>query len=132
MLVAFGEGRYEMQPISVGEIASAFVQALTLERANGNRYCAAGQERIAFIELLDRINEAIGHVPKPHFRKPIGLIRPFIRAFDRTGLLPISLDQFDMLVEGNTCDSTAFYRDFDVSFKPFTPKNLSYLNRKRR
>ena len=43
------------------------------------------------------------------------------------GLLPISPDQFEMLLEGNSCDSTAFYHDFDVTYKPFTPENLSYV-----
>jgi len=32
-----------------------------------------------------------------------------------------------MLVEGNTGDETAFYRDFDLSPTPYTVENLDYL-----
>ncbi len=130
VLPVFGDGRYEMQPISVEEVAAAFAQALTLEAAQGATYCAGGQERLTFSVLLDRITDAAGHARKPKISQPVGLARPLVRFFDGTGLLPVSLDQFDMLLEGNTCDNTAFYRDFDLVFKPFSPENLSYLNRR--
>ena len=129
-LPVFGDGRYEMQPISVEEVASAFAQALTLDAANGKTYCAGGQERLAFSALLDRITDAIGHARKPKIRQPVGLARPLVRFLDGTGMSPVSLDQFDMLLEGNTCDHAAFYRDFDLAFKPFSAENLSYLNRR--
>ncbi len=130
VLPVFGSGRFEMQPVSVEEVAAAFVQALTLDAAHGKVYYAGGQERIAFLELLDRITDAIGHARKLKFPNPSVLVRPVIRFLDGTGILPVSLDQFDMLMEGNTCDSTAFYQDFDLAFKPFSPENLSYLNRR--
>ena len=132
VLPAFGGGRFEMQPVSVEEVAAAFVQALTLDAAHGKVYYAGGRERITFLELLDRITDAIGHARKSKIPNPAVLVRPFIRFLDGTGILPISLDQFDMLMEGNTCDNTAFYHDFGLTFKPFSPENLSYLNRRER
>ena len=130
VLPVFGDGRYEMQPVSVEEVAAAFAQALTLEAAQGATYCVGGRERLTFSALLDRITDATGHARKPKIPQPVRLARPLVRFFDGTGLLPVSLDQFDMLLEGNTCDNTAFYRDFDVVFKPFSPENLSYLSRR--
>lgn len=130
VLPVFGNGRFEMQPVSVEEVAAAFVQSLALDAAHGKVYYAGGRERITFLELLDRITDAIGHARKPKFPNPSALVRPVIRFLDGTGILPVSLDQFDMLMEGNTCDSTAFYRDFNLVCKPFSPENLSYLNRR--
>lgn len=130
VLPVFGDGSYEMQPISVEETAAAFVQALSLEKANGRSYCTAGRERIAFVDILDRITEAVGHATKPKIRQPISLVRPLVHTIGRTGLLPISPDQFEMLVEGNTCDSSSLYEDFDLTFKAFQPENLQYLKRR--
>jgi len=100
ILPLFGDGQYAMQPVSVEEVAAAFVQALTREVANGQTYCVAGQEAYPYTEVLDRITRGLGMEPKP---------------------------KLPMLLEGNTCDATAFYRDFDVTYKPFTPENLAYL-----
>ncbi len=130
VLPVFGDGRYAMQPISVEEVAAAFAQALTLDAAQGATYCAGGQERLTFSDLLDRITDALGHARKPKIPQPVRLVRPLVRFFDGSGLLPVSLDQFDMLLEGNTCDNTTFYRDFKLAFKPFSPENLSYLRRR--
>lgn len=127
VLPVFGNGSFQMQPVSVEEVAAAFVQALTLEAAGGKTYCVAGKERLAYVDVLDRITAAVGHAPKRKISQPIWLMRPIVRTAGKVGLLPITPDQFEMLIEGNTCDSSAFYRDFDVTYKPFTPDNLRYL-----
>ena len=130
ILPVFGNGTFQMQPVSVEEVASAFVQALSLDAARGTSYCVAGKERITYLDVLDRITAAVGHAPKRKISQPIWLVRPIVRTAGKAGLLPITPDQFEMLIEGNTCDSSAFYRDFDVTYKPFTPDNLRYLGRR--
>lgn len=127
VLPVFGEGRYLMQPISVEEVSAAFVQALTLEAARNKTYCVAGPEAIPYRDLLDRISAGLGEEPKPKLNQPVWLVRPVIHSVGRLGLLPITPDQFEMLLEGNACDSAAFYRDFDLTPKPFTGENLAYL-----
>ena len=129
-LPVFGRGDYLMAPISVEEVASAFAQAVTLEAANGKTYCAAGKESMTYVELLDRITEAVGHARKPKIPQPVWLARPAVRTLGRIGLLPITPDQFEMLIEGNACDSTAFYADFDLTVRPFTVDNLQYIRRR--
>lgn len=130
VLPVFGDGTFEMQPISIEEVVVAFVQALTRPAAHGKSYCVAGRERYPFNEVLDRIARGLGLSPKPKIPQPLWLVRPALQLVGPLGLLPISTDQFEMLVEGNTCDSTAFYRDFDVVYKPFTPENLAYLKQR--
>ncbi len=127
ILPVFGDGKIPMQPISVEEVASAFVQALTREAARGRTYTAVGKEVYTFAEILDVIALALGLSPKPKLPQPIWLVRPIIHTVGRLGLLPITPDQFEMLVEGNTGDPTDFYRDFDLTYRPFTPENLAYL-----
>ena len=129
-LPVFGRGDYLMAPISVEEVASAFAQAVSLEKAHAKTYCAAGKERMTYVELLDRITEAVGHARKPKIPQPIWLVRPAVHALGRIGLLPITPDQFEMLIEGNACDSTAFYADFELTYRPFRIENLHYIRRR--
>ena len=65
--------------------------------------------------------------PKPTMPVPVGLARVGVNTLGRAGLLPISPAQFEMLVEGNTCDPSAFFDDFGVSSPAFDADALSYL-----
>lgn len=127
ILPVFGDGQYEMQPVHVTEVASAFVQALTTEAAHTQTYIVAGPNRFPYVEVLDRIAQGAGLDPKSKVHVPLPLVRMGVYTAGRLGLLPISPSQFEMLVEGNTGDETAFYRDFDLSPIPYTVENLQYL-----
>ncbi|MEZ4699910.1 MAG: NAD(P)H-binding protein [Rhodothermales bacterium] len=127
ILPVFGDGNYEMQPISVQEVASAFVQALTNDAARQKTYCVAGNDRIPYRKVLDLIAGGMGIAPKPQIKQPVWLVRPVVQTVGKLGLLPITPDQFEMLLEGNTCDASDFYRDFDLTPIRFTAENLGYL-----
>lgn len=130
LLPVFGDGSYRLQPIHVEEVAEAFAQALTTDAAAGTAYCAAGPDAFPYTEVLDRIAEGCGLRPKPKMPVPVVLVRPVIKLLAPTGLLPISPAQFEMLLDGNTCDARAFYDDFDLGTPtPFTPQELSYLQK---
>lgn len=127
ILPVFGDGSFEMQPVHVTEVAAAFVQALTADAAHERTYVAAGPDRFPYVEVLDRIARGAGLEPKSKFHVPLSLARLGVHTLGRFGLLPISPAQFEMLVEGNTGDASAFYRDFDLDPISFTAENLSYL-----
>jgi nucleoside-diphosphate-sugar epimerase len=124
----FGDGTYAVQPVHVEEVARAFVQALALDTEGVPRsYCAAGREEVPFNDALDRIAQGMGRQPKRKAHLPLGLSRLLVDTVGAAGLLPISPAQFRMLIEGNTCDPSAFLADFGIEPRPFTPDNLSYL-----
>jgi NADH dehydrogenase len=127
ILPVFGDGTYELQPVHVQTVADAFVQALTTEAAHGQTYVAAGPDRFPYVEVLDRLAEGAGLAPKSKVHVPMPLARLGVYTAGRVGLLPISPAQFEMLVEGNTGDETAFFADFDLSPRPFTAETLAYL-----
>ena len=124
----FGDGTYAMQPIHVADVAKAFVSALTLDTANGKTYCLGGAEQLPFTEILKRIASGAGIRHKPMIRQPLWLMRPVVGVLGGI-LLPISTDQLDMLVEGNTCDAREALQDFGIDPLPFNATNLSYLKR---
>ncbi|MDX1532491.1 MAG: NAD-dependent epimerase/dehydratase family protein [Rhodothermales bacterium] len=131
VLPVLGDGEYELQPVHVDAVAEAFVQALALEPpAEGEpvrTFCVGGPERLSFNEVLDRIARGMGKEPKPKVHQPLWMAKALVGTLGEVGLLPITPAQFQMLVEGNTCDDDAFDRAFDVEQTPFTPEHLGYL-----
>lgn len=127
VLPVFGDGAYGLRPISAEEVATAFAQALTLEAARGETYCAAGKVALSYNNTLDVIARGLGLKPKPKLHVSLALARSVVRAAGKLGLLPVSPDQLEMLIEGNTCNPAAFYHDFEVEYQPFIPENLTYL-----
>ena len=129
VLPVFGDGRYELQPVSVEACARAMAQAVTRDASAGQSYCVAGPERIPYREVLARIARGGGIEPKPTAPVPLFAARLGVNTLGRVGLLPISPAQFEMLVEGNTCDPSAFYADFGVESPRFVAETLGYLRR---
>ena len=129
ILPVFGDGSYELQPIHVQACADAMAAAVTREASGGVSYCVAGHERIPYREVLRRIARGGGIEPKPTAPVPIPLARLGVNTLGKVGLLPISPAQFEMLVEGNTCDPSAFFEAFGVETPPFDGKSLSYLRK---
>ncbi|MEL6615820.1 MAG: NAD-dependent epimerase/dehydratase family protein [Bacteroidota bacterium] len=129
VLPVFGKGDYELQPVHVQACADAMAAAVTREASGGQSYCVAGAERIPYTEVLKRIARGGGISPKPTAPVPIFAARAGVNTLGKVGLLPISPAQFEMLVEGNTCDPSAFFADFGVESPRFDGESLSYLQR---
>lgn len=127
VLPVFGDGSYELQPIHVQACADAMAAAVTREASGGESYTVAGHERIVYKEVLKRIARGGGIEPKPTAPVPIFAARLGVNTLGKVGLLPISPAQFEMLVEGNTGDPTAFFEDFRVETPRFDAQSLSYL-----
>lgn len=125
----FGDGRFAMQPIHASDVAKAFARALELPEASGKTYCLAGPEAIAFRDILVLMAKGAGIRVKPIIPQPMWLIQPAVQLLGGW-LLPITVDQLNMLVEGNTCDPSEAVRDFNLDLVPFTPETLSYLTGK--
>ncbi|MEQ9105519.1 MAG: complex I NDUFA9 subunit family protein [Rhodothermales bacterium] len=122
----FGDGKYEMQPVAVENVALAFARAVDEPRAHGRTFCVAGPEAFAYTEILRRMAGGAGLSVKPMIRQPAALMEPLVTLFGGWAL-PISIDQFRMLLEGNTCDPAEYVDTFGIEPVPFTPETLSYL-----
>ncbi|MEM0961949.1 MAG: NAD-dependent epimerase/dehydratase family protein, partial [Bacteroidota bacterium] len=125
VLPVFGDGRYELQPVHVQACAEAMAEAVTREASNGVAYGVAGRERIPYRDVLRRIARGGGIRPKPTAPVPVAMARLGVNTLGKAGLLPISPAQFEMLVEGNTCDPSAFFRDFNVESPAFDADALA-------
>ena len=109
-----GSGRYEMQPVAVGQVAESFVRALALPQTIGRTYYLGGVKPYSYIELLNAISAALGKGPVRTVRQPIFLMKPAIKMLESFHSFPITSDQLTMLQQGNICDPTEWAREFDI------------------
>jgi uncharacterized protein YbjT (DUF2867 family) len=121
-----GDGLYKMQPVAVWTVAQAFALALELPGTENRIYEVGGPEALTFNKLIDTLADVLGRrVYKVHL--PVWPMRLASVLFGRFAWFPLTPGQLRMLLEGNTCDPGAFYRDFGlepVSFKKGLTKYL--------
>jgi len=127
-LIPKNAGEFSMSPIHVEDVTKCFVHAIKNKASFGQTYELGGQLTFTWKELIDIIATAIGKkkwkVPAPSIGvKMAGAL------LDRFSWFPISRDQITMLMEGNTCDGSKAFRDFDIVPIPFSLETLEYLDR---
>ncbi|MGY2893596.1 complex I NDUFA9 subunit family protein [Deinococcus sp. UYEF24] len=98
-----GDGLFPFRPVSIEDVATAFVGALTLPQVAGQTYTLTGPQEYTFRQLLELELIAVGK------NKPIVPVPLFLMnlAVPLMGLLPnppITKDQYLMLKAGNTGD----------------------------
>jgi len=121
-----GDGRSQLQPVPVEQIAEAFARALEREATVGQTYEAGGPRPYSFVEILDLIGAALGKRRVRKVYQPIGLMRPLVRVLERAPFFPLTSDQLLMLEEENVCDPAPFLRAFDLEPLDF-PEGLRRL-----
>jgi NADH dehydrogenase len=122
-----GDGWYKMQPVEVGAVARAFALALELPDTENHTYEVGGPVPLTFNEIIDTLAEVLGRrVWKVHL--PVWTMRLAAFMFGRFAWFPLTTGQLRMLLEGNTCDPAAFYRDFALTPMPFKDGLAQYLD----
>jgi NADH dehydrogenase len=110
-----GSGRHQLQPVAVEQVAEGFARALGTFEAVKQVYEVGGPDRVAMLELLDRIGETLGHRRILKFHVPLGLVRPMARLLHPLPFFPVTPDQLLMLEGPNTCDPTPFFSTFGLT-----------------
>jgi len=122
-----GNGRYQMQPVSVENVSMGFVKSIERKDAIGKTFSVGGPERIEFNQIIDIIGEVICAPPhKIHI--PAFIMSTMAEMLDWLPSFPVTKDQITMLLEGNVCDEKPFFKHFDIKpigFKEGISKYLS-------
>ena len=124
-LVPFGAGNFSMSPVHIDDVANSFVRSID-DKSYFNKIIELGGDDFTWREIIKMISAAIDKnklmIPAPVFAvKIIALI------LGRFSWFPVTADQLTMLVEGNTCDSSNYFKENDVEPIKFSVENLSYL-----
>jgi|UniRef100_A0A7V6A280 uncharacterized protein YbjT (DUF2867 family) len=126
-----GDGQYQLQPVPVDTVARAFTLALELPQTENRIYDVGGPEPLTFDEIVDTIAAVVNRrVKKIH--QPVWTMRWAAKLCGRFRWFPLSPGQLRMLLEGSTCDPTAFYQDFGLSPRPFREGLAAYLPVRRK
>lgn len=128
LVPVIGDGRYRLQPVAVEDVAQGFAGALGHPRTAGETYDVGGPEAYTYLDLLRQIGETTGRRPR-FVHLPLGLMRALVPYLQHLPGFPITRDQLVMLLEGNTCDSSGFYRDLAIEPTPLERGIAQYLRR---
>jgi NADH dehydrogenase len=118
-------GGFRLSPVHVGDVAAAFVKALSEPDTIGQTLELGGPEALSWRDILGRLAGATGRrklmLPAP----AIG-IAAAATLLDRFDFFPITRDQLRMLLQGNTCSDDAL-RGLGIEPTPFDSTQLAYL-----
>ena len=118
-------GQFRLSPVHVEDVAQAFVRSLHSDNTIGKTYHLGGDDALTWQQILTTIADTIGK-KKTMLPVPACGVRLAASALDRFEVFPITRDQINMLMEGNTCPSDDL-KSFDITPQRFTSDSLSYL-----
>ena len=98
-----------------------------MKETYGKIYDLGGPKDCNWIEIIDSISKASAK-SKWKIPAPVEPIKLAASLLDWLPFFPITKDQLTMLLEGNTCDSSAAFDQFDIQPTEFSVENLSYLS----
>jgi NADH dehydrogenase len=119
-------GGFSMSPVHVRDVAESFVRTLSERSTVGETYALCGPETLTWPEIVRRIAAAVGR-KKTIIPVPVSMVGLAASMLDRFESFPITRDQLDMLVEGNTGDSSAIFETLGILPARFDVENLAYL-----
>ncbi|HMF90733.1 MAG TPA: complex I NDUFA9 subunit family protein [Candidatus Angelobacter sp.] len=114
-----GDGSPKYRPVSIDDVTTCFVRALTTEAATNQTVELGGADELSLNDVLKEIARVAG-VRKPAVHIPLPLM--FAGAALAQTLLPnppVTVDQLRMLREGSTCDIAPMKRIFGIQPKGF-------------
>ena len=118
-------GAGQLQPVYVGDVARAVVDALEKPSTIGEVYPIGGPDVVTWPQMHHIVSEAI--VGKK--RRAVPIPAWYAKAITRVvpgPLLPFNRDQVIMSQEENTCDLSKFVDDFGWTPRPFADAVRSY------
>ena len=121
-----GNGRYQMQPVSVEHVSMGFIKSIEQKDTIGKIFAVGGPEKIEFNHIIDIIGSVLC-VPPHKLHIPVFIMTLAAEMLDWLPAFPVTKDQIIMLLEGNTCDEKPFYDHFGIKPIEFKQGISKYL-----
>lgn len=125
----FGDGMYKLAPVAVEDVASCFVKALTEPSAKNRLFHLGGADIFTFRDIVRIVGHAAGRGNMPTVGVPFALIRPVAGLLGGFKFSPVTVDQMDMLRQGNVCPERQWVETFSIIPKRFEAESLRYLSK---
>ena len=128
LVPVMGDGQYQLQPVSVVDVATGFVTALGQPETFGKTYQCCGPQTFSYDQVLDLIAQALGQVAGTRkIHQPLWLMKPIVALLQAIPRFPITSDQLQMLLEGNICTDKSWQNDFSLELHEFSSSIKAYL-----
>jgi len=120
LIPIFGNGQYLQQPVYVGDVATAIVQALATEQATRQAYNVSGASVMTYDQVIDTVCKLLRrNVRKVHL--PVSPIVAGLNLIERLPLrVPLKAEQILRLNEHKTFSFDDAARDFGYKPRSFT------------
>jgi len=128
-LLPTNAGAFKLAPIHIKDVATIFIQSLTMPATFGQTYGLCGPDPFDWKTLIATIAGVCGK-HKLALPVPAWAVQTAAAFLEDYEFFPISRGQIAMLLEGNTCDSTAVFEQFGVTPIRFNEQSLAYLRQK--
>lgn len=115
-----GDGRYQVQPIQIGDLVRAIRQCVENPTIANCTIEAGGGEQLSFLQLLERLAASQNRQLRP-WVVPNWLGQLLAQIGTTTGFGPINRAELSLLLQGNTCDLSAFRHYFGFEPSRFEP-----------
>ncbi len=109
----FGTGDYPMQPVSVFEVAEIFQKSCENTEIINKEFSICGNKILTYKELLQLIMK-IKNWNKILISVPESIIKLNITLFGNFSWFPLTKDQFQMLIEGNSCTNREIFEILNI------------------
>ncbi len=118
MFPIFGKGDYKLQPVYVKDVAEVFIKSINSENCYKNTFCLGGANTYKYIDVIKNIGK---YVNKKLYTPmiPIKIARFITFLLGRFQFYPITKEQFEMLLMGNTCEETRIFNILNITPKDF-------------
>jgi NADH dehydrogenase len=125
-LLPDGAGSFSLSPVHAADVAEVFVRSLTDSDMRRRTEALGGPESLSWKDILGRIAAA---TEKPLLTLPVPVwgVRSAAALLDRFAFFPVTREQLDMLVAGNTCDSRRVFERYGLEARCFDQCGLAYL-----
>jgi len=119
LVPVIGNGLYRLQPVAAADVGEAVAAGVERESITGT-FDIAGPDMLTYHQLLDAMEQALG-VQRRRVAVPVPIVRFSAHAGTvLPNLNPITPDQLQMLLEGNTTANNAIQTVFGITPQPFT------------
>ncbi|MDX2481275.1 MAG: complex I NDUFA9 subunit family protein [Desulfuromusa sp.] len=128
LVPVMGDGQYQLQPVSVIDIANGFVTALDKPATIGKTYQCCGLQALSYDQLLDLIAQTLGQATGARkIHQPLWLMKRVVAALQSIPLFPMTSDQLQMLLEGNVCKDNSWQDDLSLELHELSSSIKTYL-----
>ena len=114
-------GKAMLQPVSLANVIGPLARTVTMPETQGKTYQIAGPERLAFIDIMNKVARYYGVWPNTMAVSSF-FAKPMVKFAQRFRSFPLTLEELYLLLEDNVCDPTAFTEAFGVTLDTYTDK----------